>query len=55
MAGLIVKSAVRAKLGKMRASADFFKALDKCVADCVAAAVARAKANGRKTVKGCDV
>lgn len=52
---LVVKSAVRAKLRGMRASADFFKALDKAVEKLVAEAVKRAKANGRKTVRGYDL
>ena len=52
---LIVKSAVRAKLKGMRASEDFFKALDKAVEALIASAVKRAKANGRKTVRGHDV
>ena len=52
---LVVKSAVRAQLKGMRASEDFFKALDKHVTEEIAKAVARAKANGRKTVRGADL
>jgi histone H3/H4 len=39
----------------MRASGDFFKALDKHVADELAKAMARAKANGRKTLRPEDI
>jgi hypothetical protein len=52
---LFVKTAVRTHLKGMRASEDFFKALDKHVATAVASAVARAKGNGRKTCRGCDL
>jgi hypothetical protein len=52
---LFVKSAVRGQLKGMRASEDFFKALDKQIAAQVAAAVTRAKGNGRKTCRGCDI
>lgn len=52
---LVVKSAVRAHLKGMRASGDFFKALDKHVAEELAKAVARAKANGRKTLRPEDI
>lgn len=52
---LFVKTAVRSHLKGMRASEDFFKALDKQVATTVASAVARAKGNGRKTCRGCDL
>lgn len=52
---LVVKSAVRAQLKGMRASGEFFKALDKHVAMELARAVARAKENGRKTCRGCDL
>jgi len=51
----VVKSAIRSLLKNMRASSDFFKALDKKVAGLVKEAVARAKANGRKTVRGHDL
>ena len=52
---LIVKSAVRTRLKGMRASGDFFKALDKHLADELVKAVARAKANGRKTLRPEDI
>jgi histone H3/H4 len=55
MASLIVKSAVRSKLRGMRASPAFFKALDKFVADTIAKAISRAKANGRKTLRPEDL
>lgn len=55
MAGLVVKSAVRSQLKGMRASGDFFKALDAHLADELKKAVARAKGNGRKTVRGFDL
>ena len=52
---LVVKSAVRHSLKGMRASGDFFKALDKSVGDTLVKAVARAKANGRKTLRPADL
>jgi hypothetical protein len=52
---LVVKSAVRTRLKGMRASGDFFKALDKHLADELAKAIARAKANGRKTLRPEDL
>ena len=52
---LVVKSAVRNRLKGMRASGDFFKALDKLLADELARAIARAKANGRKTLRPEDL
>lgn len=52
---LVVKSAVRAQLKGMRASGDFFKALDERVAFKLKRAVERAKANGRKTLRGHDL
>jgi histone H3/H4 len=52
---LVVKSAVRALLKGMRASEDFFKALDERVQWKVKRALERAKANGRKTVRGHDL
>ena len=55
MAGLIVKSAVRSQLKGMRAGGDFLKALDLTVADLLKRATARAKENGRKTCRGCDL
>jgi len=52
---LAVKSAVRAQLKGLRVSGDFFKALDKHLAEQLKMAGARAKANGRKTVRGHDL
>jgi len=52
---LIVKSAVRGHLKGMRASGNFFKALDKAVGDQLVKAIARAKANGRKTLRPEDL
>jgi len=52
---LVVKSAVRTRLKGMRASSDFFDALDKHLADELTKAVARAKANGRKTLRPEDL
>ena len=52
---LAVKSAVRSQLKGMRAGKDFFKALDNCITCCIKEAAARAKANGRKTLKSCDL
>jgi hypothetical protein len=52
---LAVKSAVRAQLKGMRAGGDFFKGLDNCIACCIKEAAARAKANGRKTLRACDL
>jgi histone H3/H4 len=55
MGGLAVKSAVRSHLKGMRSSGDFFKALDKYLADVLVKAMARAKANGRKTLRPEDL
>ena len=55
MMALVVKSAIRSQLKGMRASGDFFKALDNAVAEMLKEAVTRAKENGRKTCRGCDV
>lgn len=52
---LVVKSAVRNLLKGMRAGGDFFKALDAHIAEEIKCAIARAKANGRKTVRACDL
>ena len=52
---LAVKSAVRALAGKMRVSGDFFKALDETIEWNVKKASMRAKANGRKTLRGADL
>ena len=52
---LFVKSAVRTKMKGMRASGEFFTALDKHLAEELTKAVTRAKGNGRKTCRGCDL
>jgi len=52
---LVVKSAVRKYLKGMRASGDFFKALDKHLSEEMAKAVWRAKQNGRKTLRPEDL
>jgi histone H3/H4 len=52
---LVVKSAVRGLLKGMRVSEDFWKALDERVTWKVKKAIERAKANGRKTVRGADL
>lgn len=52
---LVVKSAVRTHLKGMRASGDFFKALDKHLSEELVKATARAKANGRKTLRPEDL
>lgn len=52
---LAVKSAVRKSVKGMRVSKDFFNALDACIAECILGASKRAKANGRKTLRGYDL
>jgi hypothetical protein len=52
---LAVKSSVRSQLKGMRAGGDFFKALDAFIANNLKEAIARAKANGRKTLRACDL
>jgi histone H3/H4 len=54
---LVVKSAVKKLLAKskMRVSGDFWKALDERMEWKVKRATERAKANGRKTVRGADL
>jgi histone H3/H4 len=52
---LVVKAAVKGLLKKYRVSGDFFPALDKCIEEIVKAAAKRAEANGRKTVRACDL
>ncbi|MEM5766154.1 MAG: DUF1931 domain-containing protein [Candidatus Aenigmatarchaeota archaeon] len=52
---LVVKSAIRNLLKGMRASEDFWKALDDLVTLDIKKAIERAKENGRKTVRGCDL
>ncbi len=52
---LVVKSAVRSQLKGMRAGGDFLKALDMEVGNIVKQAISRAKGNGRKTCRSCDI
>lgn len=52
---LVVKSKVRGVVKGMRVSGDFADALDKKVAEIVKEAAARAKANGRATVRPADL
>jgi histone H3/H4 len=52
---LVVKSAVKAQLKGFRVSGDFFDALDKHIAETLKCAMARAKANGRKTLRAADL
>ncbi len=56
-AEFLVKSKIRVLLQEadMRASGDLWDALGHSMTRAVKRAVARAQANGRKTVKGCDV
>lgn len=55
MAGLTVKSMVKKSVKGMRISGDFFKALDNVVAFKLKKAGERAKANGRATMRPCDL
>lgn len=52
---MVVKSTIRSQLKGMRASGDFFKSLDSAVGNMVKQAIVRAKGNGRKTCRACDV
>jgi histone H3/H4 len=52
---LVVKSAVRELVKDMRVSDSFFEGLNKAVEELVKRAVERAKANGRSTLRDCDV
>jgi histone H3/H4 len=52
---LVVKSAVKAQLKGFRVGGDFFAALDKQIAETLKTAMARAKANGRKTLRAADL
>jgi hypothetical protein len=53
---LVVKSAVKSAAPKgMRMSGDFTKALDEMVARKLEMAGKRAKANGRATMRPCDI
>lgn len=51
----VVKSTVRGLIKGMRASGDFFKELDELIKRRCKRAIERAKANGRKTLRGADV
>jgi len=50
-----VKSAVRGMMKGMRSGGDFFKELDSKISWKVKRAIERAKANGRKTLRACDL
>ena len=52
---LAVKSSVRGMMKGMRAGGDFFKELDNKISWKVKRAMERAKANGRKTLRACDL
>jgi histone H3/H4 len=52
---LIVRAKVKGVVRGMRFSGDFFPALDKAVADMIKKAAARAKGNGRATVRPVDL
>jgi len=52
---LVVTSKVKEACTGMRCSGDFSGALDKKVGDLLKEAVARAKENGRATVRPCDL
>ncbi len=52
---LVVKSKIKEVVKGMRFSGDFAEALDKKVAETVKVAAARAKANGRATVRPNDI
>ncbi len=54
---LVVKAAVKQLLAKekFRASEDFWKALEKHLEKEIKAAMERAKANNRRTLKACDL
>ncbi len=52
---LYVKSAVREAVGNLRISEDFWEELNKAIGALLKKAVERAKANGRKTLRGADI
>ena len=52
---LVVRSAVKKSVKGMRFSGDFFKALDKKLAADLKEAAARAKKNGRATIRPYDL
>lgn len=53
--GYAVKSAVKGLLKGVRVGGDFWKELDSKISWKVKRAAERAKANGRKTVRACDL
>ncbi len=55
MADLIVKAAVKEKLGNHNVASDFYDALDEEVNELLNDAAARAEANDRKTVQPRDL
>lgn len=56
MADLIIsKSKTKASVKECNISGDFYAALDAKVRELIVAAEARAVANGRKTVRPCDI
>lgn len=52
---IISKSKTKETVKKCNVSGDFYEALDKKVAELIKDAEARAIANGRKTVRPCDL
>ena len=52
---IISKSRTKDAIKECNVSGDFYEALDKKVRQIVALAEERAKANGRKTVRPCDL
>jgi histone H3/H4 len=52
---LYVKSAVKQAVGDFRVSEDFWDALSKKIEEDIKRAIERAKANGRKTLRGADL
>lgn len=50
-----VKSSIRGLIKGMRAGGDFFKELDSKISWKVKRAMERAKSNGRKTLRACDL
>jgi hypothetical protein len=53
--GMVVKNAVRKSLRGYRVGGDFFKELDAKISWKIKRAQERAKANGRKTLRACDL
>jgi len=52
---MVTKTMVKKSAGEMRISGEFWDALDKKVDEVVKAAIKRAKANARKTLKAADL